>query len=197
MKARGRPVSDRFETQARGRLWLNANPYLFSISRSPWTLAVRPGSSRPGRLGDTKTLLSQWDTSCSVQANLSRIRLENTFGKASRSRVEDILAIFRQRYLFEDGGFINALVALVQGSGCPLTPWTESSTSTPRSPTGSCTMSSPSGSCHYNIGASVTSIWGIWKDGSPLGSAWGKTTLPWSERTTTRRVAQGLLSTSP
>lgn len=64
-------------------------------------------------LSDTKTLLSQWDTSCPVQANLSRIRQENTFGKASRSRVEDILAIFRQRYLFEDE-VIKALVALVR-----------------------------------------------------------------------------------
>ena len=64
-------------------------------------------------LSDTKTLLSQWDTSCSVQANLSRIRQENVFGKASRSRVEDILAIFRQRYLIEDE-VIKALVALVR-----------------------------------------------------------------------------------
>ncbi len=64
-------------------------------------------------LSDTKTLLSHWDTSGSVQANLSRIRQENTFGKASRSRVADILAIFRQRYLCEDG-VIKALVALVR-----------------------------------------------------------------------------------
>jgi len=64
-------------------------------------------------ISDTKTLLSQWDTSCSVQSNLSRIRQENSFGKASRSRVEDILAIFRQRYLFEDE-VIRALVALVR-----------------------------------------------------------------------------------
>ncbi len=64
-------------------------------------------------LSDTKTLLSQWDTSSPVQANLARIRQENIFGKASRSRVEDILAIFRQRYLVEDG-VIRALVALVR-----------------------------------------------------------------------------------
>jgi Putative inner membrane protein (DUF1819) len=64
-------------------------------------------------LSDTKTLLSQWDTSYPVQANLSRIRQENTFGKASRSRVGDILTIFRQRYLFEDQ-VIKALVGLVR-----------------------------------------------------------------------------------
>ena len=52
-------------------------------------------------LADTKTLLSHWDVTRSVQDNLDRIRRENVFGKASRSRVEDILAIFRQRYLVE------------------------------------------------------------------------------------------------
>ncbi len=64
-------------------------------------------------LSDTKTLLSHWDTSCPVQANLDRIRRDNVFGKASRSRVEDILAVFRQRYLVEDE-VIKALVALVR-----------------------------------------------------------------------------------
>jgi hypothetical protein len=64
-------------------------------------------------LGDTKTLLSQWDSSCPVQANLDRIRQENIFGKASRSRVGDILAIFRQRYLFDDE-VVKALVTLVR-----------------------------------------------------------------------------------
>src|SRR5262249_41102696 len=52
-------------------------------------------------LDDTKTLLSHWDVTASVPENLDRIRRENVFGKASRSRVEDILAIFRQRYLTE------------------------------------------------------------------------------------------------
>jgi hypothetical protein len=64
-------------------------------------------------LSDTKTLLSHWDTSCPVSDNLVRIRLQNVFGKASRSRVEDILAVFRQRYLTEDE-VVKALVALVQ-----------------------------------------------------------------------------------
>ena len=63
-------------------------------------------------LSDTKTLLSQWDTSKSVEANLTRIRHENLFGKAFRSRVEDILAIFRQRYLVEEH-VIKGLVVLV------------------------------------------------------------------------------------
>src|SRR5262249_39991479 len=64
-------------------------------------------------ISDTKTLLLQWDTSCSVSENLARVRLQNVFGKASRSRVEDILAVFRQRYLGEQN-VVEALVALVR-----------------------------------------------------------------------------------
>ena len=52
-------------------------------------------------LADTKTLLSHWDVAVSVQKNIDRLRRENVFGKASRARVEDVLAIFRQRYLME------------------------------------------------------------------------------------------------
>jgi hypothetical protein len=63
-------------------------------------------------LADTKTLLSQWDRAATVDANLARIRRENSFGKASRSRVEDILAIFRQRFLAEPE-VTRALVVLV------------------------------------------------------------------------------------
>jgi Putative inner membrane protein (DUF1819) len=64
-------------------------------------------------LGDTKTLLSHWNTAETAQANLDRLRRENVFGKASRSRVQDILAIFRQRYLTEPD-VPQALVALVR-----------------------------------------------------------------------------------
>lgn len=65
-------------------------------------------------LGDTKTLLAHWDDSQTVAANLAAIRRDNVFGKASRSRVEDILAIFRQRYL-GDAEVTKALVALAKG----------------------------------------------------------------------------------
>jgi len=64
-------------------------------------------------LADTKTLLAHWDLDRSVQDNLQRIQHENIFGKASRSRVEDILRIFRQRYLTEES-VTRALVVLVQ-----------------------------------------------------------------------------------
>lgn len=64
-------------------------------------------------LDDTKTLLSHWDVDATVPENLDRIRRENVFAKASRSRVEDILAVFRQRYLVEPD-VIKALVVLVK-----------------------------------------------------------------------------------
>jgi hypothetical protein len=64
-------------------------------------------------LDDTKTLLSHWDVDATVPDNLDRIRRENIFAKASRSRVEDIVAVFRQRYLVE-AEVIKALVVLVK-----------------------------------------------------------------------------------
>jgi hypothetical protein len=63
-------------------------------------------------LVDTKTLLSHWDVRASIRENLDRLHRENVFGKASRSRVKNILAIFRQRYLREDS-VARALVTLV------------------------------------------------------------------------------------
>jgi hypothetical protein len=52
-------------------------------------------------LADTKTLLAHWNTAVPPQVNLDRLRRENALGKVSRSRVEDVLAIFRQRFLSE------------------------------------------------------------------------------------------------
>lgn len=53
-------------------------------------------------LPDTKTLFAAWKPSLSVGENLKLIRQKNLLGKTSRSRAEDILAIFRQRYLTEE-----------------------------------------------------------------------------------------------
>ncbi len=53
-------------------------------------------------LSDTKTLFSHWDAGVSYQENIQNIRSQNLFGKASRARVNDILKIFRQRYLAEE-----------------------------------------------------------------------------------------------
>ncbi len=63
-------------------------------------------------LADTKTLLSQWDVRASIRENMDRLHRENVFGKASRLRVKNILAIFKQRYLREES-VTRALVALV------------------------------------------------------------------------------------
>src|SRR5580704_14839932 len=65
-------------------------------------------------IGDTKTLLSHWDVDASVDENINRMQRDNVFGKGSRSRVEDILAIFRRRYLTEES-VTKALVTLVRG----------------------------------------------------------------------------------
>jgi hypothetical protein len=65
-------------------------------------------------IGDTKTLLSHWDIDASVEMNIDRVQRDNIFGKASRSRVQDVLAIFRQRYLTEEP-ITRALVTLVRG----------------------------------------------------------------------------------
>jgi hypothetical protein len=62
-------------------------------------------------LADTKTLLSHWNVRASIRENLDRLHWENVFGKASRSRVKNILAILRQRYLREES-VATALVTL-------------------------------------------------------------------------------------
>lgn len=65
-------------------------------------------------LADTRLLLEQWDDTADTATNLARFRRENLFGKTSRARVEDILAVFRQRYL-HDPGLLSALVTLAKG----------------------------------------------------------------------------------
>ena len=76
-----------------------------------------PYSSRIIKAGalltETKLMLAHWDTAISIKDNLTRVRQENILGKASRSRVEDILGIFRQRYLAEDD-VARALATLVR-----------------------------------------------------------------------------------
>ena len=76
---------------------------------TPYTSKIIKAGALPA---DTKTLLSHWDVQETVRVNLDRLRRENVFGKASRSRVKNILAIFRQRYLREKP-VTNALVVLV------------------------------------------------------------------------------------
>ncbi len=66
-------------------------------------------------LPDAKMMLVNWDEAAGVRANLDRMQQTNLFGKASRSRVEDILVIFRQRYL-GDPGLLRALATLAKAS---------------------------------------------------------------------------------
>jgi hypothetical protein len=92
---------------------------VLTVRRRPTRAAPKPVYSSKiikagALLGDTKTLLAHWDQKESVRANLRRFRRENLFGKASRSRVEDVLAIFRQRFLLDDA-VTRALAVLVHG----------------------------------------------------------------------------------
>ena len=82
-----------------------------TVTNSPYTSKIIKAGAL---LADTKMLLSQWDTAVSTADNLAHARQTNIFGKASRSRVEDILTIFRQRYL-TDPDVTAALVTLVKG----------------------------------------------------------------------------------
>lgn len=66
-------------------------------------------------IADTKTLLAHWEETLSVAENLEQSQKNNIFGKASRSRVKDILTIFRQRYLTAES-VTKALVALVNSN---------------------------------------------------------------------------------
>src|SRR6266404_7665460 len=70
-------------------------------------------------LADTKMLFTHWDESLSEEENIDRFRRENLFGKASRSRIEDILLIFRQRYLHEHG-VLPALLRLCKAPTPPV-----------------------------------------------------------------------------
>jgi len=62
-------------------------------------------------LSDTRMLLTHWDENVPVADNLERFLRQNLFGKTSRSRIEDIVGIFSQRYLREPA-VLRALVSV-------------------------------------------------------------------------------------
>jgi len=68
-------------------------------------------------LNETKTLISAWNESASNSENIARFQHENILGKASRSRANDILTAFRQRYLV-DGQVMRTLTLLIK-MRCP------------------------------------------------------------------------------
>lgn len=65
---------------------------------------------------ETTILFSEWDSSQNIEENLDNIRNSNTFGKASRSRVDDTLNIIKQRYLI-DSDVLTSLHFLIS-QGC-------------------------------------------------------------------------------
>jgi hypothetical protein len=70
-------------------------------------------------LPDTKMMLLEWDLDTDVAANLTHMQAENIFAKASRSRIPEMLATFRERYL-DEPETLAALVTLAQ-EGAPDT----------------------------------------------------------------------------
>jgi len=143
-------------------------------------------------LGDTRRLFAHWDRTRPTRENLGRIRTENLFGKASRSRVQDILIIFRQRYL-SDPAIANALATLVQ-RGFP-------SRSLDRILYFHAAQSDPL--LHDTVTEILAPLY--WSGVSEVSPThiyaalrdWtygGRTAAKWSEPTT-RRVAEGLLAT--
>jgi hypothetical protein len=65
-------------------------------------------------LDETRTLFAHWEEGLSIQENLDQAKRSNIFGKASRGRIGDFLAIFRRRY-FKDADLVKALVHLANG----------------------------------------------------------------------------------
>ncbi len=141
---------------------------------------------------DTKALLYLWDETLSIPENLDRIRTGNLLGKPSRSRLDDILPIFRRRYL-ADPAVANALSVLVKGK-------------LPSAALGQILY-------HYTLQADdllldfITQVLAprYWAGRGDLSIAevqsrlaeWrdaGRTSGPWSEETLSR-VAQGILAT--
>ena len=83
------------------------------MSDAPYSSRIIKASAL---IADTRALLASWDFDLSVDENLSRARDENIFAKASRKRVDDILAIFRQRY-FSQPGVGEALAVFANAPG--------------------------------------------------------------------------------
>jgi hypothetical protein len=140
---------------------------------------------------DTKALLSCWEPGSSVSNNLQRIRNENLLGKTSRSRAEDVLAIFRQRYLIEDS-VARALAGLVRdrcnGSTLERILYFHSARADALLRDVVIEILVPQwsrGAMDIDIG-DIQRVLAKWVDESRTSSHWGDYTI--------RRVSQGLLS---
>lgn len=93
-----------------------ANPQSNNDMDRPYTSKLIKATAL---LADTRLLLSEWDTGQDAADNLTRLRAQNVFGKASARRVEDVMRIFRQRY-FDDPAVGRALALLAQSGAADL-----------------------------------------------------------------------------
>jgi hypothetical protein len=64
-------------------------------------------------LPETRAFLKVWDEEAGLKENIDRVRRDNLLGKSSRSRVDDVLAVLRQRYL-GDPAIVKALTYMVK-----------------------------------------------------------------------------------
>ena len=71
-------------------------------------------------IGDTRTLLTQWNLGSSVPENLARLHAENLLGKSSRSRLENVLPVFRQRYMADPAVLAGLVVLAHAGLPAPV-----------------------------------------------------------------------------
>ena len=71
-------------------------------------------------IGDTRTLLTQWNLGRSLPENLARLHAENLLGKSSRSRLENVLPVFRQRYMADPAVLAGLVVLAHAGLPAPV-----------------------------------------------------------------------------
>lgn len=159
------------------------------IQRGPYTSRIIKAGAL---LSDTKVLLANWDASRSIAENFDSFKSENLFGKASRSRVQDVLKIFRQRYL-TDETVTRSLVALVRNrlpaeAVDPILYFHSAQADTLLHDvvTEFLTELQATGRSDVTLD-DVESILKGWASEGRLAGSWGTTTV--------RRVAQGLLAT--
>lgn len=143
-------------------------------------------------IADTRALFAYWDREASTTDNLQRLCAGNLLGKSSRSRAVDVLAIFRQRYLTEPGS-TNALATLIHAGASlsVLVPifYFHAAQSDPLLHDTVTNFLAPL-EWHGRAEISTDQLMAFLADQVRSGQTAGR----WSEPTT-RRVAQGLLST--
>jgi hypothetical protein len=164
------------------------DPFTTSWKAGYSSRIIKAGAS----VGDTLVLLHHWDPDVDPETNLRRIRHENVLGKATRSRVEDVLAILRRRYA-SDARVIRALTTWFRtaGDGTALRRllYFHSALADRLLADVVVEILGPlhaSGQRAIGVGDLLAPLRGWLADGR-MAAPWGETTL--------RRVAEGLLAT--